>query len=674
MSDLWSITGDQAEADIKSHLVEAALIEAAPYRSIAAKAADTADFQNRLTIIDEKLDKVIAKVVESTDDNFAYVKSEVVREFRLAFNANRTKVQAEAKRKSLLQREVVAGLNKVATERTIAETYRTVDIYVDENGEYSFGIGWPGKSYGYMSSTWEAHQIIDFEIDNMGSDFYRKQSAYIPPDSEAFVATNNDWDNVRYVCEKCKANYAEFEPADPNDLAGDPSVGIWATNDCEDCGASFDGGWDGYYASRKTAGPEPVVVSTMWGVEPCQWCLGPGDTACNWCEGTGYLESVTHTDGSFGWVPALRPVESSRKTAYQSANTNKQRRGHEFQMPQDIQRNIPKTYGTDDIAIADKIVHAHYFSPSGDWYVVEMDDDGYAWGFADLGYGEWGYFDLEELEEVYVEPFGIVERDMHFSPKPVSEIAKIRTGMKRAAKVQQRLAALRGKTALDAADVFNADDGTLYRGTGWAKGPFAAVESTAGDYGVVYLDDEDGYDIMTGMSRFDAEDSVERWFANPQTAPFDDLWTNDWSGLLDNVKGSRKAAKRKTANPTEAKRRKEAFSAPGDDWAFLNVGDLCPYCYRGNLHYQDEDVYGDLECNNCGELFPTEDSVATSNASAEWMPHVTKKAYYDDDYDDYGLDVYIGDSCPECGSGTVVEDSEYGDCYCAHCGAEFGEL
>ena len=589
MSDLWSITGDQAEADIKSHLVEAALIEAAPYRSIAAKAADTADFQNRLTIIDEKLDKVIAKVVESTDDNFAYVKSEVVREFRLAFNANRTKVQAEAKRKSLLQREVVAGLNKVATERTIAETYRDVDIYVDEHGEHSFSIGWPGKSYGYMSNAWEARQIIDFEIDNLGTEASRKTA------DKPFVYMSSD-----VICKVCGVN-----------------VGPWSSlpktygdNCCPNCGAG----------------------SMAMGLEDVTWAQ----------------------DGIFG----------SRKTAYQSANTNKQRRGHEFQMPQDIQRNIPKTYGTDDIAIADKIVHAHYFSPSGDWYVVEMDDDGYAWGFADLGYGEWGYFDLEELEEVYVEPFGIVERDMHFSPKPVSEIAKIRTGMKRAKKVQQRLAALRGKTAgigpvmregrecdarmllqqignmnvmaisggrtegvynssgqtvgvnlpvsngysvvvyLDASDTYvvercyrdnvkgsvdyvygdnvgeiayrascfkdafgghlsskrktargHADtyymNGKWYHATGWDLGPFGVVESD-GDYGVVYeFPDEDGdetYDIVVNMSRFDAEDSVERWAANPQTAPFDDTWTNDWSGLLDNVKGSRKAAKRKIAN------------------------------------------------------------------------------------------------------------------------------
>ena len=94
------------------------------------------------------------------------------------------------------------------------------------------------------------------------------------------------------------------------------------------------------------------------------------------------------------------------------------------------------------------------------------------------------------------------------------------------------------KIALDAADVFNANDGTLYRGTGWAKGPFVVVESTSGDYGVVYLDDEDGFDIVTGMSRFDAEDSVERWAANPQTAPFDDTWTNDWDGLLTSSKNA----------------------------------------------------------------------------------------------------------------------------------------
>jgi len=52
--------------------------------------------------------------------------------------------------------------------------------------------------------------------------------------------------------------------------------------------------------------------------------------------------------------------------------------------------------------------------------------------------------------------------------------------------------------------------------------------------------------------------------------------------------------------PKSAKR-KRAFSAPGDDDSILSAGDLCPFCYRGNLRGDSSD--GDLECNHCGEVF-----------------------------------------------------------------------
>jgi hypothetical protein len=69
-----------------------------------------------------------------------------------------------------------------------------------------------------------------------------------------------------------------------------------------------------------------------------------------------------------------------------------------------------------------------------------------------------------------------------------------------------------------------------------------------------------------------------------------------------------------------------------------------------------------------------EADVKSTDTYADKPYYATKKKAYADEYDDYGLDVYIGDTCPECGSGTIVEDADYGDCYCAHCGAEFGDL
>ena len=49
-----------------------------------------------------------------------------------------------------------------------------------------------------------------------------------------------------------------------------------------------------------------------------------------------------------------------------------------------------------------------------------------AFGWADLGYGEWGYMSLPEMEAVYAPPFGIIERDCYWDPKPMREVLKER--------------------------------------------------------------------------------------------------------------------------------------------------------------------------------------------------------------------------------------------------------
>jgi len=76
----------------------------------------------------------------------------------------------------------------------------------------------------------------------------------------------------------------------------------------------------------------------------------------------------------------------------------------------------------------DPTVHAKFFLGPFTWYVLEgQEADG---GFLFFGEvvsnmgSEFGYFTLEELEEVR-SPIGTsVERDIHFSPKPLSEVAR----------------------------------------------------------------------------------------------------------------------------------------------------------------------------------------------------------------------------------------------------------
>lgn len=63
---------------------------------------------------------------------------------------------------------------------------------------------------------------------------------------------------------------------------------------------------------------------------------------------------------------------------------------------------------------------------SGTWLLSEMDDDGLAFGLADLGFGtpELGYISLDEIWEVQG-PGGLrVERDIHWRPlKSLSKYA-----------------------------------------------------------------------------------------------------------------------------------------------------------------------------------------------------------------------------------------------------------
>ena len=171
MSDLWSITGDEAEADIQRSLVEAALIEATPYRSIAASARDINDFGVRATVIDDRLDAAIAKVVDPEDANFGYVKQEVLRDFRLAFNASKVKRESEWERKALLQKQVISTLQRTAS---------AADDALNANGPIRVElVGQDGNAFAIMgriqragrNQGWSAEALDDL-FDQMKSGDY----------------------------------------------------------------------------------------------------------------------------------------------------------------------------------------------------------------------------------------------------------------------------------------------------------------------------------------------------------------------------------------------------------------------------------------------------------------------------------------------------------------------
>ena len=73
---------------------------------------------------------------------------------------------------------------------------------------------------------------------------------------------------------------------------------------------------------------------------------------------------------------------------------------------------------TEDVPTDEKILQVKFFHPMSNWtwYGVEFDPDNQVFfGFVQGFENEWGYFSLNELEEVNVKGLGI-ERDRYFEP------------------------------------------------------------------------------------------------------------------------------------------------------------------------------------------------------------------------------------------------------------------
>lgn len=91
-----------------------------------------------------------------------------------------------------------------------------------------------------------------------------------------------------------------------------------------------------------------------------------------------------------------------------------------------IQGMCPGLYETDGQGMGATAV-AHYFSPySGwDWYMTECNPEtGEAFGLVKGHFPELGYFSLREFEEINRRHgFELVERDPHFEPCKLSEVA-----------------------------------------------------------------------------------------------------------------------------------------------------------------------------------------------------------------------------------------------------------
>ena len=103
--------------------------------------------------------------------------------------------------------------------------------------------------------------------------------------------------------------------------------------------------------------------------------------------------------------------------------------GEEYQFfPDDLKAQMPKLYSQE--GSKDPMVYSKWFTPwsSWSWYATEgeqQDEQYICFGYVIGQDREWGYFSVTELESI-TGPMGLkIERDIHFTPKPKSQVAEI---------------------------------------------------------------------------------------------------------------------------------------------------------------------------------------------------------------------------------------------------------
>ena len=104
--------------------------------------------------------------------------------------------------------------------------------------------------------------------------------------------------------------------------------------------------------------------------------------------------------------------------------TQKAKRKH-LLLTQEIKATLPPLYDSEKHPEKEAIAMVKFFSPYSQWtwYAIEFDGEDTFFGLVDGFEMEYGYFSYSELEAVTV--FGgvpAVERDCHWSPRPVKEI------------------------------------------------------------------------------------------------------------------------------------------------------------------------------------------------------------------------------------------------------------
>jgi len=93
-------------------------------------------------------------------------------------------------------------------------------------------------------------------------------------------------------------------------------------------------------------------------------------------------------------------------------------------LPKEVREKLPALYSQEKLG-GKAVVHVKYFTPDGGWtwYGTEFDGEDTLFGLVDGNFKELGYFSLSELREARG-PMGLpIERDIHWRPQTLQEIA-----------------------------------------------------------------------------------------------------------------------------------------------------------------------------------------------------------------------------------------------------------
>lgn len=94
-------------------------------------------------------------------------------------------------------------------------------------------------------------------------------------------------------------------------------------------------------------------------------------------------------------------------------------------LTQQLRKQLPPLYSREENPAGQAVAVVKFFTPwtNWTWYATEYDGEDLFYGLVDGHCKELGYFSLSELQSLNG-PWGLkIERDRHWSPKPLEQIA-----------------------------------------------------------------------------------------------------------------------------------------------------------------------------------------------------------------------------------------------------------